>query len=302
MISDCVFCKIIKERTEEVIFENDFSYAIFDKNPFNQGHLLIISKQHLNNAFSSLKSSLKLQSIALQLGRKLEELSDCTGVNFYQNNSLTSTTHIDHLHIHVVPTFINDKFMITTSNTNTKTNSDHTRMIVTKTLKPKYEVIYQNIDLGMFHLSAQMVNENLEDLALSMNRTSAISIAEIKEWYKRYIKREDIVVLVQNESKKIIGSAHLNKNVRNKDHSAKLSIIIDSSYRGEGLGYKLLSRLFKISKEFGLHRIEAEPKIDNFSAINFLMKNGFRIEGIQHHKLKLSNGEYQDCFLMYKLL
>jgi histidine triad (HIT) family protein len=298
---ECVFCKILKEKTEEIIYENDYAFVLFDKSPFNRGHLLVISKKHYVDAFESQDSFLKLMSLALKIGEKLHNIPNLNGVNFYQNNS-HSKTHIGHLHVHIVPTFENDGFKVATSNLNTQKDSNSTKKEISDLLNTKVLLIEHNISLDMFHSSAKMVNNNLEYFRKHMNRDTPVGENEVIEWYNRYVKEDDLVVLIQNEKNEIIGSAHLSKNLRNKNHSAKLSILVDSSYQRSGLGEKLLNKLMLISREKGIHRIEAEPAIDNSSAIQFLTINGFRIEGVQHHKLKLSNGDFQDCLLMFKLL
>ena len=47
--SDCVFCKLEKERV--LLSETATTYAIFDKYPVNEGHVLVIAKRHVSNYF-----------------------------------------------------------------------------------------------------------------------------------------------------------------------------------------------------------------------------------------------------------
>jgi len=44
---NCIFCKIVKkEIPASIVHEDDFSVSFLNINPVNEGHLLIIPKQH----------------------------------------------------------------------------------------------------------------------------------------------------------------------------------------------------------------------------------------------------------------
>ena len=57
MITDnnigCPFC--ILESNRDVVIENENAFAIFDKFPVSNGHLLIIPKLHCNSYFDLMK-------------------------------------------------------------------------------------------------------------------------------------------------------------------------------------------------------------------------------------------------------
>ena len=51
-MSDCIFCKIIAgDIPSATIYENDEFKAILDRFPSNEGHVLIMPKEHCANIF-----------------------------------------------------------------------------------------------------------------------------------------------------------------------------------------------------------------------------------------------------------
>lgn len=48
---NCYFCKVTKGETDPFIFENRSFISIFDTNPVNPGHALIIPKRHVVSIF-----------------------------------------------------------------------------------------------------------------------------------------------------------------------------------------------------------------------------------------------------------
>ena len=46
-MDDCYFCKCLEGK--KVVLENNLAFAIFDGYPVNRGHLLIISKRHIQD-------------------------------------------------------------------------------------------------------------------------------------------------------------------------------------------------------------------------------------------------------------
>ncbi len=48
---NCYFCKVVKGETDPLVFENRSFIGIFDTNPVNPGHALIIPKRHVASIF-----------------------------------------------------------------------------------------------------------------------------------------------------------------------------------------------------------------------------------------------------------
>ena len=46
----CIFCEI-----NDYILDNELAYAVFDKMPVNKGHMLFMTKRHVENFFDITK-------------------------------------------------------------------------------------------------------------------------------------------------------------------------------------------------------------------------------------------------------
>jgi diadenosine tetraphosphate (Ap4A) HIT family hydrolase len=101
---NCPFCKI-----QNPILENEKAYAIYDKNPVNQGHLLIITKRHLNSYFNTTYQEQKALDNLLRKGRNLLlEKFNPDGFNIGINEGEYAGQTIKHLHIHLIPRYKGD--------------------------------------------------------------------------------------------------------------------------------------------------------------------------------------------------
>lgn len=103
---NCPFCQIDKEK---IIYENSKAFAIYDKYPVNQGHILIISKKHIVDYFNcpdELKD--KLWSLLEKSKEVLDEKFNPDGYNIGINCGEVAGQTINHLHIHLIPRYRGD--------------------------------------------------------------------------------------------------------------------------------------------------------------------------------------------------
>lgn len=138
--SGCFFCGGA-QRPENVIFENGFFYAQFDKFPVTPGHLEIIPKKHIDSLLDlsseewiSLKEAITetvhlIEALDLKevytkfLEKPVNEKSEwfCRqmlsyswidkkpdGYNFGNNDGEAAGRTIHHLHVHVIPRYKGD--------------------------------------------------------------------------------------------------------------------------------------------------------------------------------------------------
>lgn len=102
----CVFCEIIKEN---YVLENDFFYAIFDKYPVTEGHLLVIPKRHVETLFELNESErAELLDFVEQGKKKLDQQFSPVGFNFGVNQGESAGQTIPHLHLHIIPRYKGD--------------------------------------------------------------------------------------------------------------------------------------------------------------------------------------------------
>jgi diadenosine tetraphosphate (Ap4A) HIT family hydrolase len=104
----CVFCKM-KENTDQHIYSDPFVYAIYDHYPVTTGHALIITKRHIETYFDLDQNEKKSIDRAIMQIKSLIDLSyQPDGYNIGINNGKASGQTIFHLHIHMIPRYIND--------------------------------------------------------------------------------------------------------------------------------------------------------------------------------------------------
>ncbi|MFH0831608.1 MAG: HIT domain-containing protein [archaeon] len=139
-MTECLFCRIYKEK-KEVIYENDFFFARFDKFPVSPGHAELIPIRHVDSLFDltekewqNLKPALsgtkqmldKLNhrelyekllenppnEISVQFFRRMLEHIGLNkkpdAYNIGVNEGAAAGRTIEHLHIHLIPRYFGD--------------------------------------------------------------------------------------------------------------------------------------------------------------------------------------------------
>ncbi len=102
---DCVFC----EQPEKVLYENAYVYAMYDRYPVSEGHVLIIPKRHVEHYFEATKEVRHaIDDALIALKKELDKLYHPDGYNVGINNGLAAGQTIFHLHVHLIPRYKND--------------------------------------------------------------------------------------------------------------------------------------------------------------------------------------------------
>ena len=110
-MSDCLFCKIIDGSIPSyTVYEDDKIKVFLDINPNNDGHLLVIPKEHKANLYEMDDDTLiyMLNIIREKLKPILSDKLNIDGLTISQNNDYGQ--EVKHFHIHVIPRYKNDKF------------------------------------------------------------------------------------------------------------------------------------------------------------------------------------------------
>lgn len=110
MPSTCLFCRIVLgEVPAHKIFETEEVIAFLDIHPVQPGHVLVIPKEHAATFLDMSEQSIVFCMKAAQhLARALIQVTNADGFNIVQNNGKAGGQTIDHVHIHLVPRFIDD--------------------------------------------------------------------------------------------------------------------------------------------------------------------------------------------------
>ena len=103
----CPFC--ILESNRDIVIENKKAFAIFDKFPVSNGHLLIIPKLH---CYSYFDLDIEMQNACWDLvnqGKQLLEKNySPEGFNIGVNIKESAGQTVPHVHIHLIPRYAGD--------------------------------------------------------------------------------------------------------------------------------------------------------------------------------------------------
>lgn len=115
MKDNCIFCKIIKgEIPSNTVYEDDNFKAILDIAPANKGHVIVLTKEHIENVFELEDDfAQKIFPIVAKIARAVKKTLRCDGVNILQNNGTAAGQTVFHLHIHIIPRYENDNELLT---------------------------------------------------------------------------------------------------------------------------------------------------------------------------------------------
>jgi len=107
-MENCIFCNNIYP--EQKIKETENFFMIFDINPIQKGHLLIISKNHYANIYDLPREKLhELIDLEKSIIKIIENNFEVLGVTSIKNNG-HSMMEGTHFHTHIIPRYIKDDF------------------------------------------------------------------------------------------------------------------------------------------------------------------------------------------------
>lgn len=103
---NCLFCDY---DCQEYIAENRYAFAILDKYPVNEGHVLIIPKRHFQSFFEATEAEVKaIYSLIHEVREMLNIQYEPSGYNIGVNEGRDAGQTIMHLHIHMIPRYNGD--------------------------------------------------------------------------------------------------------------------------------------------------------------------------------------------------
>ena len=108
---DCIFCKIVAgEIPSFKLFEDEATFAFMDINPANEGHALVIPKEHAADLYAVsdealVRTVVTAKKVAAALARTLNP----DGLNLVQCNGAAAAQSVMHFHVHVLPRVRDDR-------------------------------------------------------------------------------------------------------------------------------------------------------------------------------------------------
>ncbi|NQH34493.1 HIT family protein [Streptococcus suis] len=103
----CIFCHQLKE--EDILYQTEYFKVVWDIDPVQTGHLLIISKEHYDT-LSQIPPVVRyeLSDLEVFLTEKLCQELAIDGVTMACNDRLFDAG--THFHVHLIPRFRSDGF------------------------------------------------------------------------------------------------------------------------------------------------------------------------------------------------
>ena len=103
--TDCLFCKIIAgEIPCFKLFEDDETLAFMDINPANEGHALVIPKEHARDVYAISDAAITATvKTAKKIAAAIEKTLNPDGLNLLQCNGPAAAQSVFHFHMHVLP-------------------------------------------------------------------------------------------------------------------------------------------------------------------------------------------------------
>ena len=103
---ECIFCNYSKE---DYIAENELVFAVYDKFPVNEGHILVIPKRHFENYFDATEEEIiAIFELTKECRNILERKYNPDGYNIGVNVNYAGGQTIMHLHQHIIPRYEGD--------------------------------------------------------------------------------------------------------------------------------------------------------------------------------------------------
>ena len=109
-IQECLGCTLAAKDLEAfVVYEDDWVTCILDHDPFNEGHTLILPKQHFRfiDEFDA-ETAQSVMKAAQLLSGAIRSAYNPDGISICQNGG--TFDDLTHFHMHVVPRQANQNF------------------------------------------------------------------------------------------------------------------------------------------------------------------------------------------------
>ncbi|ART75173.1 HIT family protein [Sutcliffiella horikoshii] len=102
---DCLGCRLAnKNETIYMVYEDDYVTCFLDHDPFNEGHTLILPKQHFLDADElDEETANAIMRASILISKVLKSLYQPDGITINQNGGVFN--ELNHYHMHVVPRY-----------------------------------------------------------------------------------------------------------------------------------------------------------------------------------------------------
>ena len=178
------------------------------------------------------------------------------------------------------------------------------KVILKTTTKTGKTLTFRYPTIDDLQILTDFINKASQERTFITFQGEEIKLEEERKWLESTIEKietKEKIYIMAFVNNKFAGSSDVEKNKLTRKHSGTFGIIIDSDYRGEGVGEILMGLVISEAKKKlkGLKLIILECFANNFIAQNLYKKMGFieygRLPGASKRR-----GRYVDEILMYK--
>jgi histidine triad (HIT) family protein len=113
VVEDCEFCAIAhgKDRSPEVVCEDNSWIAFFPLSPATPGHTLIIPRSHVADLWQVAPAlGSDLMAAVIRVGKAIDQALKPEGMNLITSAGEAAEQTVFHLHLHIVPRWKRDGF------------------------------------------------------------------------------------------------------------------------------------------------------------------------------------------------
>ena len=111
-MSECVFCDIVQGLSEASrVYEDNATLAFMNIKQFNEGHVLVIPKQHVETVDQlPLEIASALFQTTVIVAKVVQQTFQPEGMNIWQSNGAAAGQEVPHVHLHIFPRRHDDHF------------------------------------------------------------------------------------------------------------------------------------------------------------------------------------------------
>jgi histidine triad (HIT) family protein len=112
-LDHCIFCRIVKgNEPASIVYSDEKVVAFMDIQPVNPGHVLAIPRTHSAQLYElNPETGAHMFKVAMCIAEAIRRSGiKCEGVNLWLADGEAAFQDVFHVHLHVIPRFINDGF------------------------------------------------------------------------------------------------------------------------------------------------------------------------------------------------
>jgi len=130
----CIFCDIISgEKNGHFIYEDETHVAFLDKYPIDQGHSLVLPREHFERVTDMNPEKVgELFSKTPKIARGIIKTTQADAFSLAQNNGWAAKQIVPHVHVHIIPRYNHKGTVWTKRNI---TNDDELNLLASKIRK-----------------------------------------------------------------------------------------------------------------------------------------------------------------------